>query len=178
MTNPNKGVTEKGSSGSPLFNSSSLIIGTLSSGSSACNVLYGTDYYGRVSYHWTNNNNSDPARKLQPWLDPDNTGTKVLRGMTYGGSVITGVEEHQPNNSTFEVYPNPTQNGRITIEGDFLPETAVCNIYNAMGQLVMTTQVNTDVTFSMNVSALQNGVYFIELIGSEHNYKSKLVIAQ
>ena len=177
QTNPNKGVTEQGSSGSPLFNANSLIIGTLTSGSSACNYLYGSDNYGRVSYHWTNNNNSNPARKLQPWLDPDNTGTKILQGMTYGGSIITSIDEHQ-NPSTFEVYPNPTSDGRVTIQGEFLAETAVCNIYNMMGQLVMTKPVNTDATFTLNVSALQNGVYFIEVIGSERNYKSKLVIAQ
>lgn len=178
MSNPNKGVTEKGSSGSPLFNANGLIIGTLTGGSSYCYNTSGTDDYGRLSYHWYNNNNTNVARKLQPWLDPDNTGTTVLQGMTYGGTIITSVEEHLSNTSTFEVYPNPTQNGNITIKGDFIAETAVCNIYNMMGQLVMTTQVNTDATFNMNVSTLQNGIYFIELIGSEHNYKSKLVIAQ
>ena len=97
--------------------------------------------------------------------------------MTYGGSIITSIDEHQ-NPSTFEVYPNPTSDGRVTIQGEFLAETAVCNIYNMMGQLVMTKPVNTDATFTLNVSALQNGVYFIEVIGSERNYKSKLVIAQ
>jgi hypothetical protein len=178
MTNPNKGVTEKGSSGSPLFNANGLIIGTLTGGSSYCYNPSGTDDYGRMSYHWYNNNNTNVERKLQPWLDPDNTGAYVLQGMTYDGSIITGVEDHLSNTSTFEVYPNPTQNGNVTIKGDFMAETAVCNIYNMMGQLVMTTQVNTDATFTMNVSTLQNGVYFIELIGSERNYKSKLVIAQ
>lgn len=177
-TNPNKGVTEQGSSGSPLFNANGLIIGTLTSGQSACNYLYGKDNYGKMSYHWLNNNASDNTRKLQPWLDPDNTGVTKLNGMTYGGTIVSGIEDHEMQSTTFEVYPNPAQDGRITISGEFLPETAVCNIYNAMGQLVMTSQVFTDATFSMNVSALKDGVYFIELIGSERNYKSKLIIAR
>jgi len=178
QTNPNKGVTEQGSSGSPLFNNKSLIIGTLTSGSSYCDYTQGTDNYGRMSYHWTNNNNSNNARKLQPWLDPDNTGTTILSGMRYDGTVITGIEEHASAISTFEIYPNPTQDGNITIQGEFFPEMAVCNIYNAMGQLVMTRNVETDATFTMNVNGLNNGIYFIELIGSERNYKSKLIISK
>ena len=177
-TNPNKGVTEQGSSGSPLFNADSRIIGTLTSGSSYCNYPQGTDNYGRMSYHWTNNNNSNNARKLQPWLDPDNTGAMVLDGMLYSGEVITGINGYSQTVPTFDIYPNPTQDGRITIQGEFLPEEAVCNVYNAMGQLVMSRNVFTDATFTMQVGDLDNGIYFVELIGSERTYKSKLVIAR
>ena len=178
QTNPNKGVTEQGSSGSPLFNANALIIGTLTSGSSACNYTYGTDNYGRMSYHWNNNGATANNRKLQPWLDPDNTGTTVLQGMTYGGQVITGVQDYSLSASTFDIYPNPAQDGLVTIQGEFIPETAVCNVYNTVGQLVMSCNVTTDATFTLNVASLQNGVYFVELIGSERNYKSKLVIAR
>lgn len=177
-TNPNKGVTEQGSSGSPLFNANGLIIGTLTSGSSACDYTYGTDNYGRMYYHWTNNNNSDIARKLQPWLDPDNTGVTTLPGMNYDGSVVASIADYERQVSTFEVYPNPAQEGIVTIQGEFLPETAVCNIYNAVGQLVRSSNVETDATFSLNVNGLENGIYFVELIGSQRNYKSKLIISK
>lgn len=177
-TNPNKGVTEQGSSGSPLFNANALIIGTLTSGSSYCDYPQGTDNYGRMSYHWTNNNNSNNARKLQPWLDPDNTGATTLQGMKYSGEVVTSVEDYTAATSTFDIYPNPTQDGRITIQGEFLPESAQCNIYNVMGQVVESRTVFTEATFTLNVSGLKDGVYFVELIGSERNYKSKLIIAR
>lgn len=178
-TNPNKGVTEQGSSGSPLFNASGRIIGTLTSGSSACDYMAGTDNYGKMSYHWTNNNNSNTARKLQPWLDPDNTGATTLDGMYYDGTVVTGLGDYAIQTSTFEIYPNPAQkNGSVTIQGDFMTENAVCNVYNAMGQLVKSFNVTTDATFTMSVNDLDNGVYFVELIGSERIYKSKLIIAQ
>ena len=129
-------------------------------------------------YHWTNNNNSNATRKLQPWLDPDNTGITKLNGMTYGGQVITSIEDHATEASTFEVYPNPATDGHITIQGEFLTETAQCNIYNVMGQLVMSKEITTEATFSLNVNTLDNGVYFIEVLGSERNYKSKLIISK
>ena len=46
------GVTEGGSSGSPLFNSKGLIIGTLSGGSSSCELPEGLNLYGKLYYHW------------------------------------------------------------------------------------------------------------------------------
>jgi hypothetical protein len=49
------GVTEGGSSGSPLFNSSGLIVGTLTGGGSFCNTPTQPDSYGKMSYHWSSN---------------------------------------------------------------------------------------------------------------------------
>lgn len=176
-TSPNKGTTEGGSSGSPLFNANSLIIGTLTGGGSSCATPDAADLYGKFSHHWLNNGATADSRKLQPWLDPDNTGTVVLQGMTYGGQVITGLQGHTQS-YTFSVVPNPTRDGRITINGEFIPENAICHIYNVMGQLVMTQNVTTDASFDMNVGDLNNGVYLIELVGADRTYKSKLIISK
>jgi lysyl endopeptidase len=74
------GVTEPGSSGSPLYEPSGLIVGHLTGGISQCGGPYGPDLYGKISYDWTSNGVT-PAYQLQPWLDPDNTGTTTLQGM-------------------------------------------------------------------------------------------------
>lgn len=73
------GVTEPGSSGSPLFNSSKLIIGTLTGGLSNCTSPNQPDMYGRLYYSWNQNGTLD-SQQLQPWLDSLNTGLKVLEG--------------------------------------------------------------------------------------------------
>jgi len=70
------GVTEGGSSGSPLFNSNGLQIGTLTGGSSYCTDQTATDIYGRFSYHWLSNG-ATSAYRLQPWLDPAGTTTTL-----------------------------------------------------------------------------------------------------
>ncbi len=76
------GVTEGGSSGSPLFSGANkLIVGTLTGGASSCNAaanaLY--DMYGRFDLHWENGGTSN-ANRLKPWLDPDNTGATTCEG--------------------------------------------------------------------------------------------------
>jgi hypothetical protein len=78
------GVTEGGSSGSPIFDNQGRIVGTLTGGSSFCNFPNSPDLYGKMSYHWSSN----PGDDLRDFLDPGNTGLTTLEG-TYapcGGS--------------------------------------------------------------------------------------------
>jgi len=76
------GVTEGGSSGSPIFNTNggnSRIIGTLSGGSSQCSALSAPDLYGKMSYHWASNGTTE-NKQLQPFLDPTESGVLVMNG--------------------------------------------------------------------------------------------------
>ncbi len=68
------GVTEGGSSGSPLFDNNGYIIGTLSGGSSYCDATNQPDLYGKFSYHWISNGSTN-ASQLKPWLNPSGTAT-------------------------------------------------------------------------------------------------------
>ena len=78
-TSNGHGVNEGGSSGSPVFNSSGRVLGTLTGGSSSCNNPYWSDLYGKFSYHWQSNGGSS-AYQLKPWLDPNNSGVTYLDG--------------------------------------------------------------------------------------------------
>ena len=73
------GVTEPGSSGSPLFNQDHRIIGQLYGGAAACsgsvnNGAY--DYYGRFDISW--------GLGVSQYLDPTGSGTLVLDGYPTG----------------------------------------------------------------------------------------------
>ena len=174
-TNPNRGCTEQGSSGSPLFNANKLIIGDLSSGSSACDNPSGSDYYGKISYSWNNNNNSDNGKKLKPWLDPDNTGMLSLPGMDFHGNV--GVRDNSSHIRYFNATPNPS-NGLLTVKGSFHGNSGRCNVYNAMGMLVYSEELSLSPTFNLNLSHLTNGIYFVEIGDGSQLYRSKVVIAK
>ena len=175
-TNPNKGCTEQGSSGSPLFNQNKAIIGDLSFGSSSCNEPYGKDYYGKLSYSWTNNNNSNNNKKLKPWLDPDNTGTLALPGMMFNGTVDVNTYSSTPR--IFSIVPNPTT-GNITIQGSFDNTTSgIYNVYDAMGKLVRTGNLQLESSVRMDFNDLNNGIYLLEIIGGEQVYHSKMIISK
>lgn len=63
------GVTEGGSSGSPIFDDLGLITGTLTGGGASCNAPHLPDYYGKFYRHWAANGES-AQKRLKPWLDP------------------------------------------------------------------------------------------------------------
>ncbi len=73
------GVTEGGSSGSPIFNNEGNIVGALTGGGASCTFLNEPDYYGKFSYSWESNGN-DSTTQLSYWLDPTGTGTSKLSG--------------------------------------------------------------------------------------------------
>lgn len=84
------GVTEGGSSGSPLFNSSYQVVGTLTGGGSYCTATGNPDAYGKFSYHW-DQNGAAANRRLKDWLDPDNTGVTSLAGI-YAPCSVTALD--------------------------------------------------------------------------------------
>ncbi len=74
------GVTEQGSSGSPIFNEEKKIIGTLTGGNADCDNLNGFDFYGKVWYHW-DQNGTESSQRLDQYLDPLGTAEGSLSGL-------------------------------------------------------------------------------------------------
>ena len=76
------GVTEGGSSGSPLFDQNHRIIGQLYGGYAACQGSVnngGADWYGRFDFSW--------GLGLQEYLDPLGTGFEIWDGFPDGAAV-------------------------------------------------------------------------------------------
>jgi lysyl endopeptidase len=79
------GVTEGGSSGSPLYNQAGRFIGQLHGGPSSCGATGDnlSDYYGRFSVSWTGGGTN--STRLSNWLDAGNTGATTTNGVDLGG---------------------------------------------------------------------------------------------
>ena len=173
----NKGTTEAGSSGSPLFNASGYVVGSLSAGSSSCNNPGGMDIYGKISSAWTFK--KDPDKQLKYWLDPDNTGITKLSGRLYSQLFPVGIDENNKGKITgftVNIYPNPAETS-VKIEGNFNGEKIQCNIYSILGTLVYQENVMAFNEIELNLD-LTNGIYFVELQGKERKSTHKLVISK
>jgi lysyl endopeptidase len=72
-----KGSTQGGSSGAPIFNSAHRIFGILSGGAAKCTDPV-NDYFTKLSRAWADYPGT--ANQLENWLDPDYTGVTFLDG--------------------------------------------------------------------------------------------------
>ncbi|KWS06957.1 Extracellular zinc protease [Lysobacter capsici AZ78] len=85
---PTGGVTEPGSSGSPIYSPEKRVLGQLHGGPSSCSAT-GTnrsDQYGRVFTSWTGGGAA--ASRLSDWLDPASTGAQFIDGLDSGGGPV------------------------------------------------------------------------------------------
>lgn len=137
------GVTEGGSSGSPIFNQNGRIVGQLTGGSSSCNATSNTDVYGKMSSNWTANGTSNNAR-LAPYLDPINSNVNILNGTNApcGSTPPPPGDCIDPNNSPYSMGFETNEN---------LNDWSVFNVNN---DLVNGSAVTWGV---INESAFQSG---------------------
>lgn len=75
------GVTEPGSSGSPLYNASQRLVGVLSGGPSSCGAVGAqlSDFYGQLSVAW--DGEGTPTTRMKDWLDPTSSGATAIDGI-------------------------------------------------------------------------------------------------
>ena len=166
------GITESGSSGSPLFNQDGLIIGQLYAGLSNC---LGTetneefDLYGRFGVSWDAGN--DSSSRLKDWLDPGNIGLTTMPAME--NSLNIGEFEFT---GRLEVYPNPASD-YIEVLNTRYPNLRY-ELFNVAGQRLQ----SGDLFSSQNIlklSQFSEGVYFLHLVdGDSENSITKKVVIQ
>ncbi|MFH2094064.1 MAG: T9SS type A sorting domain-containing protein [Bacteroidota bacterium] len=172
----NHGVTEGGSSGSPLFNNSRRIIGDLTGGGSYCTATYYPDYYGKFSYSWESNGTTS-TKQLKPWLDPTSTGVVTLDGKAYNDCFYTRIGKIQKE-SKLSVYPNPAMDEiNVEIFEILKNQNVTVRMFNKLGELCLLKEIFVDDRkFSLNLNDLDDGLYLIEIQGDGVLLKEKIII--
>jgi lysyl endopeptidase len=93
-----EGITEQGSSGSPLFDQNHRTIGQLHGGDSGCISDFQTDFYGKLSESWEGGNT--PETRLKDWLDPANKNLETVNGAYLNDSIVVNYDPYIPFNGT------------------------------------------------------------------------------
>jgi hypothetical protein len=158
-TKDGHGVTEGGSSGSPLFDDHGRIVGTLTGGDSSCDSsdLDLPDYYGKFSWSW-DQNGPDSTTRLKNWLDPDSTGVMYLDGVALGIPALT-------RNLSVQMFPNPFTDGiQVKIEG-MIGEKVKIEVLNLMGITLWSGTISSvgSLPISLSLPELPSGIYFLRI---------------
>ncbi len=153
------GVTEPGSSGSPLFDPTGRIIGQLYAGQAACNGTNDNgqyDIYGRFAVSW--DTGSSNSQKLRPWLDPQGTNPESIDSYPPFYTSVTDIHE-QP----VEIYPNPVSDA-LHIKLNATGNGYSYSLVNILGQSVTQGHLHQGTT-TIPVKDFDNGVYFLKITG-------------
>lgn len=166
-TESGHGVTEGGSSGSPIFDQNGYLIGTLTGGQASCSNLTSPDFYGKFNLHWEDNGSAD-NEQLKPWLDPLDTGIEKMYG-TY-----LGIDEKElVQSNIFRLSPNPAQES-VTLYFDEDYSNMTIQIFDIKGSLVneINQKGNSQI---IPIDHLLNGVYFIKSIDTKATQTVRLL---
>ena len=157
------GVTEGGSSGSPIFNQNRLIVGQLTGGSSYCTALTQPDFYGKLRSDWDLCGTTNTAQ-LKPWLDPTNSGVMTLQGHSCGSGGGGGGGGYCAATATHSCATQDEYIANVTL--NTINNTSGCNQYSnftsqtttlVRGQQY-TVSVGTAIVGSQNVAYLNNQI--------------------
>jgi lysyl endopeptidase len=125
-----EGVTESGSSGSPIFNPQRRIVGQLFGGTSGCTSSDQSDLYGKFSASWTGGGTNET--RLSNWLDPQNTGLEFI-----DGNVVNAIDPYLIN-SVLElektICGNSTPVKVILFNGGTVPLSSATLNYSVNGE--------------------------------------------
>ena len=165
------GVTEGGSSGSPLFDSQGRIVGELSGGESGCDSinLNLPDFYGKFAWAWASDGN-DSTSRLKDWLDPGSTNLFVLDGH-YTDSVIPIIPPLQA------IYPNPFKDV-LNISFEKVNNGVVhVTVYDIPGKLLLTENyhMNSNGSIQINLEFLPKGLYLLRVESQETTICRKII---
>jgi hypothetical protein len=138
------GVTEEGSSGSPLLNAGHQVIGQLYGGTSACDNLSGIDIFGRFDISYPS---------MQPWIDPDSLATDLFpraKG-TYTGLFSTDTPALESAGfCTLTLTSKGTYTGSLQLAGKRLSFSGTFNLTDADANIQRSSSTPLSLHFTLD----------------------------
>jgi len=108
-------------------------------------------------------------------------------GLTYVSPLTRYIVDAQYNCNTsvnnltktdISVFPNPAQN-QITVNFEALASNATLRVIDIMGRTILTKEVTKNTTaYAFDISSLNNGAYYLELVSGEVRGTNKFVVSK
>lgn len=166
------GITEGGSSGSPLFNSDHRIVGDLTGGSVVSNCTSSDAYYAKISRSWADYPNN--TSQLKYWLDPDSTGLLYIDGYD---PLVSTVTQEMIEPLDFEIYPNPARDRIVICPGNLNIKHYSVEVLELSGKVLYQRVIeNEGEKVSIPLYSSWKGLYLFRLIHEDVFLTKKLII--
>jgi hypothetical protein len=178
-TETNWGVTEGGSSGSPIFDQNRKIVGHLTGGSSYCDSPSQPDFYGKLDKDWDDNPNP-ASQELKVWLDPGNTGLTNMLGAYRNPNAVSPCDPALAND-VLEIQFHDLVIApaicdaftRVTI--DRFQSVESIRLFDSTGRLMNQWKMS-DNSLSIDTQSLSSGTYFITCVQNAGAHITKKLV--
>jgi hypothetical protein len=87
-----------------------------------------------------------------------------------------GIAENSGQISEIKVYPNPN-NGEFTVYVSALTDNSVVQIYNGLGQLLISEKLN-ETSEHLNLRTLPKGLYIVKLKENDRSVRTTRIVIQ
>ncbi|MBO4282204.1 MAG: T9SS type A sorting domain-containing protein [Bacteroidales bacterium] len=169
-----RGMTFQGSSGSGLFEKQShRLIGTLTAiNDVGCNspTSHRLSWYGKLSYHWFANEETDPKQQLRPWLDPIASGALYINGSYFPKQPV---KIQTPDSVRLKIYPNPVTDALHLQSAEPLLSVEIISAQGCCLRRI----APYDTEKNIPLSDLPNGIYVLRVRGVQQVWHRKILLA-
>ncbi|WP_225035980.1 choice-of-anchor Q domain-containing protein [Winogradskyella sp. SM1960] len=133
---------------------------------------FSLDYNGSGNYnYWDIASQDHTTSSYRPVLNFD---TALTLGKAYNNNTKEILEIE---NSTVSVYPNPINEGKVTISSRMLNQKSTLEIYSLTGRLVFKQHVQPTQSNTMHADIqLNSGVYILKLRNTSKIFTQKLIV--
>jgi len=105
-------------------------------------------------------------------------GTFSIDNVTFTGTanaIVTAII-NSALIETLKIYPNPSVNGIFTIDPGNASENTMVTVYNIIGKIVLTKEIDVTTENMIDLSNEANGTYFITIKNDRSTFTRKVII--
>jgi lysyl endopeptidase len=150
---PGIGVTEPGSSGSPVYTKQGRFIGQLTGGASACGNADADmwDVYGKLSRSWDGGGSA--SNRVRDHIDPAGTAPVMIDGRNWND----GGDTTPPTTSITAPANGATVSGTVSVTANASDNVGVARVEFLVDGAVAATDTSAPYSFSWNTAGVANG---------------------
>jgi hypothetical protein len=135
--------------------------------------------HGYVQYRIKRTNNNTPGTQIKntayiyfDFNEPVVTNTAINTIET-----ITGIKSNFNSNDEWNVYPNPSTGALYIVNSSTVKEASQVQILNAIGQTVLDETITSNYK-NIDLSKLNNGVYFVKITSDKNSTVKRIVLSK
>ncbi len=135
--------------------------------------------HGYIQYRIKRNNNNAPGTQIKntayiyfDFNEPVVTNTAINTIET-----VSGIASQSSTNNGWNVYPNPSTGALYIVNSSVLKEASQIQVLNAIGQVVLEETITNNYK-NVDLSKLNNGVYFVKITSDKQSIIKRVVLSK